>query len=298
MNKINIIKIVVPIVVLGGILAIIIATQKPVEKMSFQHIDPFDFNAYVDEYIADSIINYPRAVSEKAYENLYEIIATESSIMATNISGEKEQLLSQTDAEDCYERAFKAFFSVFSNDANRVFGGSSWSNIDLNNIETSAKDLLNRKGISSSQNDSLARFIKYVGGYNSAIKLLYNSQYCSNLRQYNSYCEKAKAYSGYPYQNNSKLKNMASDVAGNARNGWQSSIESKVNDICGRHPSDYNSHNEFYENYYKPAYDNIEDYCNKFNTSWGEASKKKLDKKNTEVRDFYNNKPDSGNSNF
>lgn len=288
MNKLNIVKILVPILVLVGIFAIIATTLKHIEETSFRPVEHFDFNTYVDEYISDSIMNQPRAASKQAYDHIYEIITTESSIVATTPSGGKKPILSQSDAEECYEKTFNAFFSVFSKDAIRLFASSSWGSSDLSNIETISKELLNRKGLTSTTKDSLNNYIRYTKGYQEAIHLLNSSNYCADVNSYKSYCKRADKFKGYPYQNNAKLQGITSKVAQNASESWRTSITTSVDDVCQRQASSFGSANNFYNNYYRPLYANIDDYRSNVNSSWGTNLKKQLDNKLTEVRNYYN----------
>lgn len=283
MNK-NIIKIGVPAMVLCGIIAIVAITQKPIDELSSDmRIKPLDFNAYVDKYIKDSVDIRPKSVSCQGYQKLYEIITTETSIMATKNSGQ-EPLISDGEATICYERAFQAYYSIYDNDASQLFASSAWDESKLNEIKTEAENLLQRKGISSSASQNLKKYIEYVNEYYSAIGLIKRSRYCSSASEYNSYCNKAKSYQVVPYSNNSRLKNIVSEVAENAKSGWRNSITNYVEMVCGRSCSYYSSYPEFYEGDCETARKKINEYNDTFDTSWGRDLKNNLDNKDREVK--------------
>lgn len=287
MNK-NAIKIGVPILVLGGIIAIIAATQKPIEELSSDlRIEKLDFNSYVDRYIHDSISGNPNLEAMKGYIHLYDIIATESSISATNASGHK-QLLDAQDAEECYERAFSAYFSIFDADANRLFSSSTWNDNELSGVKNTAQSLLTRNG-SRSALDSLNHYIEYVNGYYAAVKLISQSRYCSGANSYHDYGNRARLYSVYPYSNNSKLSDIVSDVSENAQTGWRNSIIDYVDRICNHACYYYNSYEDFYQGDYPSAYNKIKEYNSTFKTTWGSDLKTKLESKNAELRNHFSN---------
>ena len=287
MNK-NVIKIGVPILVLGGIIAIIAATQKPIEQLSSDlRIEKLDFSNYVDKYISDSISGKPNSEAMQGYVHLYEIISTESSVFATTKSGH-QQLLDAQDAEDCYERAFSAYFTIFGVVANRLFSNPTWNENELVGIKNTAQSLLTRNGTQSAS-DSLRHFIEYVNGYYAAVKLISQSRYCSSASYYNNYCNKARDYSIYPYSNNSRLKTIVSDVSENARTGWRNSITNTIDGICSHEGYYYNSYDEFYQGDYQSAYNKIKEYNSTFNTTWGSDLKTKLDNKNAELKDYFSN---------
>lgn len=286
MNK-NIIKIGVPVLVLGGLIAIIAATQKSIDTLSSDlRIEPLDFNSYVDGYISDSIKGQPNSAAQVAYNHLYDVITTESSISAKTPSG-STQLLSAEDAADCYGRAFTAYYSIFGAEANQLFSNTTWSDQNLRAVKTTAQMLMTRQGAKKSA-DSLNHYIEYVNGYYSAIDLIDQSNYCSGANSYSNYLSKAKQYLGYPYKNNSKLKNITSEVSENAKTGWRNSITKEVDNICRRECSYYNSYSEFYQGDFQSAYNKIGDFNSAFSSSWGGDLKTKLEEKNTEIKTFFN----------
>lgn len=280
-NMKKIIKIGAPILVLLGILAVIVITQKPIEKISSElTIRPFDFNAYVDKYIEDSISGKPREQAFRGYEKIYGVISTEASIVATQ-GAEKDSLLSSSEADDCFERAFKAYYSIFERDADQLFASSIWNG--LGGVKEGANDLMQRRGISTLESEKLKKYVKYVDGYNAAKKLISNSRTCKNGDSYDYYCRQADQYKGEPYKNNSDLNNIVNVVKNNAMSSWRNSIENYVHIVCGRSCNYYKSYNEFYNGDYTSAYNKINDYQKKFNIAWGEHLTSDLDNKNSQV---------------
>lgn len=287
MNTNTLIKLGVPILVLGGIIAIIVATQKPVERLSFQHIDPFDFSQFVDGYIADSIEYKTMNESRDAYNHLYEIIATEASITITTQSG-NAQLLSTEDANSCYEKAFKAYYDVYASWVRNVFGSSIWEDGDLKLIKDES---LRMTGLQGSQcaADSLKRFGSYVDGYYSALNLINRQTYgCSSASLYDNLCSKASSFKYYPYTNCSKLDDIESVVADKARKAWQNAIERMIGNICSNSNDHYGTYPEFYNGDYTNAYNKINEYRRKFNTSWGSELIDRLNQKDKEMKNHFN----------
>lgn len=281
MNK-NIFKIGVPALVLIGIIVIIAFTQKPIAKLETElQIEPFDFNGYVDKYISDSIVGQTNGVALIRYNHIYDIITAEASIVAKSTAGSAE-LLSVSDAADCYKKSYTAYFSIFNNATNQLFSSRSWDESQLRDIRETARMLQTRQGRTSS-GDSLSRFIAYVDGYYSAVKLISNSKYCSSATSYQYYCSQAKQYGGYPYKNNSKLNSIQSEVPQNAITGWRNSISKEVDEICGRSCYQYSSYNEFYNDYLS-MYNKVEE-CGKMSaTSWGGDLKARMNQKDSEMK--------------
>lgn len=287
MNK-NIIKIGVPIMVLVSIIIIIATTQKPINKLSSElSIEPFDFKAYVDNYISDSIEGQTCSASKNGYDKLYKIISTESSITSTTENGQKP-LLSPQDAAECYENAFQSYFSIFGPEVARLFSSSTWGEGQLSRIRIESQRLLSLRG-SESAKDSLNHYINYVNGYYSATKLINRSRHCSSAGDYERYLNSARAYNTFPYNNNSKLKSITTKVANNAQEGWQKSITKYVESVCDRSCDYYNSYIEFYSGDYQNAFEKISEYNHKFDTTWGDNLKSKLNSKDTQVKACFNN---------
>lgn len=286
MNK-NIIKIGIPIIGLAAIIIFVAATQKPINKLSSElRIEPFDFKSYVGQYIADSIEGQTIDASKIGYDKLYQIISTEASITSSTAGGQYP-LLSSQDAEECFENAFKAYYSMFGADANRLFSNSSWGEGELTRIKAESQRLLSLRGCDSAK-DSLNHYINYVNGYYSAIKLLNQSRYCNSASGYEQYVSSARPYNTFPYSNNSRLRNIASNVSSNARDGWRNSITQYVENICINSNDKYGSYNDFYSGDFQKAYEKISEYNSKFNTNWGADLKSKLNNKDTQVKSFFN----------
>lgn len=295
--KKNIIKIGVPFLVLVGIITLIISTQKPIEELSSDlRIEPFNFNSYVEKYITDSINGKTLDEARQKYNNIYDIISTEASVELKN-SSQHSRLLEAQEAEELFSNAFKAYFMIFGNDADHVFVGQSWNESDLNKIKMESQRLLSQKGIQLGK-DSLNNYISYVNGYYAATKLIRNSQYCSGVNSYNDYCARTTAYQKYPYINNSRLKNISTEVSSNAREGWRSTIERYVNDICNHPNTYYSSYDDFYNGDLTSAYDRIKEYNNTTNSSWGKDLKSKLNSRDSELKTYFENREKSNGYNL
>lgn len=287
MNK-NIIKIGVPIIVLFAIIIIIANTQKPINKLSSElSIEPFDFNAYVDHYISDSIDGQVCSAAKNGYDKLYQIISTESSITSSTPES-KGPLLSPQDAEECFENAFKAYFSIFGSDANQLFSKSSWGESELSRILNESQRLLKLNG-SESARDSLNHYINYVNGYYSTKDLIKQSWHCSSADDYERYLNSARTYNTFPFNNNSNLKDITSKVANNAQEGWRNSITNDVERVCEQSCDYYSTYNDFRSMAYQKAYEKISEYNDKFNTTWGANLKSNLSSKDSQVKDYFNN---------
>ncbi len=294
MKKI-IIKIGVPILVLAGIISLIISTQKPIERLSSDlRIEPFNFNSYVGKYILDSINGKSLDEARSKYNNIYDIISTEASVELKN-SSMHSRLLEAQEAEVLFSNAFKSYFMIFGNDADKVFVSQTWDESDLNRIKSESQRLLSQKGILLGK-DSLSHYICYVDGYYAATKLIRYSQNCSGRDSYKDYCSRATAFLKYPYIKNSRLKNISTEVSSNAREGWRSSIEKYVNNICNHSNAYYSLYDDFYEDL-TSAYDRIKEYNNTTNSSWGNDLKSKLNSKDSEIKIYFENREKSNGYN-
>lgn len=288
MNK-NIIKIGVPVLVLFGIIAIILATSKSIDELSSKlQINSLDFGSFVDGYISDSIVGQSNSVAMTNYNRLYEIITTESAISVKTQNG-SDQLLGYQEAEDCYARAFSAYFPIFANETEQIFSRGTWNDYELNNIKKTSQQLKDLKGTASAS-DSLNNYIGYVGGYYEAVRLIGRAKSCAGADSYKRYCDEAKQYIRYPYKNNSKLSDILSEVSGNAKKGWMSSITNVVNTICNHPNNHWNSYPDFYNEDYLKLYNKIDEYDEFFGASLGSALKPMLNKKDSDLKNyFYNN---------
>ena len=193
------------------------------------------------------------------------------------------------EADELFSNAFKAYFTIFDNDANQVFVSQTWNESDLNRIKSESQKLLSQKGGLLGK-DSLNNYISYVDGYYEAIKLIYNSQYCSGGKSYENYCNKAAVFQKYPYINNSRLKSISTEVSSNAREGWRSSIKKYVDNICRQSDAYYSSYDDFYNGDLASAYDRIKEYNKMTNSSWGSDLKSKLNSRDSELKQYFENR--------
>lgn len=274
-------KMMVPIIMLVAIVVIVALNQKPITELSSDlHIEPLNFNAYVNQFISDSIKGQTSGTAKANYDILYQIIKTEASIITASSTQSSIPLLSAQDAEELYAKAFSAYFPIWMDATDRLFASPTWSNSTLSNIKSESERLLALEG-SSGGRDSLMHYIDYVNGYNAAEKLIRYSKYCNSADSYDSYCSRAKDYQGYPYKNNSDLNNIKSTVEENARNSWRSSIENKVESVCK-----IDNPNKFYS-LYNESFDEIKDYKTKTGIEL-EKQKTLLKVKNDKMLDSIN----------
>lgn len=285
--KYTIFKVVIPLMVLAGIIAFIISTQKPIEELNSElNIKPFDFKNYVDNYISDSISGKQIREAQARYNQLYAIITTEASITIRTDSTGNGSLLDPQSAEECYAQAFSSYFDVFRHDADNMFTNSTWDKDRRDFIKTEAKRLLTLQG-TAMRKDSLEHYISYVNGYDNAIKLIAKAKCCSGKRGYDDYTNEAAKYKGYPYKNNSKLANILTDVRQNALDGWKKTLETITDEFCKTPNSKFYSYPEFNDSY-QSVYNRIEEYP--YNTAWTNDLKKRLNEKEKQVKEYFKSK--------
>ena len=257
----KIIKICIPILFLAGFLAIVVFSQKEIEEQKFP-ITPSDFSTYVDNYINDSIVNKDIREARQAYKKLYAIICTEDSLFSANPSA---KLLEPYTAEDCYNKAFAAYFGIFKKDADDLFNKATWNNTHLNNLKSEAEELLQAYKGASQNEGELSTYISYVDGYSKAKNLIeYKSKKCTSKTGYDNLITEANKYTRYPYNNNTQLQGIVNTVKNNAKDAWWRYLDNKVNNLSSR-CNMYTDYSDFYENYFKPLRDNIEDFSVTFN---------------------------------
>lgn len=271
------IKIIVPLLVLVGIMAIIISTQQSINELHSKAINPYDFKAYAAHFSADSIGRQSTDRAREQYDRLYDIITTEASVTITDSSG-SHVMLSNADAEDCYKNAFNAYFNIFRDYSDDVFRSSSWPDSKLNKIRNEAIRLSNksRKG-SRDGVDSLNRYVAYVNEYYRAKGIIYAAKSCRGLNVYNkvySYCQNFH-YRRYPYCNNADLRPIASAVQ-TAQEKWQTSLKLRVEAFEKKdYAGDYTT---FSSDQVQLILD-INEYQRYFSSSWGNAEKTRVNAK-------------------
>ena len=110
---------------------------------------------------------------------------------------------------------------------------SDWSNKtdQLGVIKTEAVDLQQLNG-SALRNDSLTRYLSYIGDYNAAISFVSNLT-CSSKSKYDQLVAQKEVYKKkYPLSNNSNLVAQLNGVPGKAKSKWESSVLMSVRNAC------------------------------------------------------------------
>lgn len=276
----TVIKVLIPLLVLAGLGVIIFTTQKSIDEMHSGSIDKHDFKAYVSQYAVDSIQNQSVDDARIQYAKLYDIITTESSITVTDSNG-TALLLDASDADECYQDAFDAYYPFFRNQADRLFNSSTWNPTELKNIKSEAEDLVNRKGVDQ-RSDSLNLYIHYVSGYYNCKSLIQSAKSCSSRSTYLFVKKHFSDYLCYPYNKCTDLRDV-SFARQTAENAWKSSIEKEVGRIrdkyYGDNTSEFDSDRKKAEDRIDECYNEIRDY------SWKTSQMNIL---TTKARSVYN----------
>ena len=237
----RIIKIVVIVSVVVGFVVYSILNLHSIDNMNFLKIEPFNFSTYIDQQTSEDIVGQARQSAQKAYLQLYREVSTEATLNHTTSSNPSPTpLLSQSDAKECYETLFTAYFPIFQQWTDAVFKSSNWNSGDLNQIKSEADSLKNRQGVSLIAKDSLEKYSSYVDGYKKAYGLLFTP--CNCKVTYDDLCRKAKSYCVYPYHNNSFFgHDFANKVAKAARKKWHDSIKDAIRNFANRDKEYYRS---------------------------------------------------------
>lgn len=231
----KILKIALPLIILGVIVFVINKTQKSIDGIAPTEVDSFCFGTYIKDLVQSDIKDKPYAQAKDEYRRIYDIIKTEEQLIATDSSGIQHALLPDTTAQGCYRRIFEGYWPSFESMADGVFK-SDWSSKtdQLSIIKIEAEDLQQRNG-SIVRNDSLARFLSYVVDYNAAISFVSRVS-CSSRSQYEQLVAKKEVYKKkYPLSNNSSLVAQLNGVPGKAKSKWESSVKSSVVEACRKH---------------------------------------------------------------
>ena len=234
----KILKITLPLIILGVIVFVINKTQKSINGIAPTEVNPFSFGTYINDLVQSDIKDKPYAQAKDEYRRIYDIIKTEEQIVAIDSAGARKPLLPDTTAQVCYRRIFEGYWPSFEDIAEGVFK-SDWSNKtdQLSIIKTEAEDLQQLKG-SAQRNDSLSRYLAYVGDYHAAIGFV-SKVSCSSKNQYEELKKNKNAYQKkYPLCNNRSLVNQLEGVLEKAKSKWEISVKSSVNEACGRYDLD------------------------------------------------------------
>lgn len=262
----KILKMALPLIILGVIVFVINRTQKSIDGIAPTEIDPFSFGAYTNDMVQSDLKDKPYAQAKDEYRRIYDIIKTEEQVVAIDSVGTQKPLLPDTTAQTCYRKTFESYWPAFEGMAEGVFK-SDWSNKtdQLSGIKIEAADLQQRKG-SAQRNDSLSRYLAYVEDYNDAIGFV-SKVSCSSKTKYNQLVAQKNAYKKkYPLCNNRSLVNQLEGVPGKAKNKWKISVKSSVNKACGEDSLDA------FLSAKKGCEDKISEYNNCFTTDRLSAS--------------------------
>ena len=234
----KILKIVLPLIILGVIVFVINRTQKSIDGIAPTEVDPFSFGTYINDLVQTDLKDKPYAQAKDEYRRIYDIIKTEEQITAIDSAGCQHTLLPDTTAQGCYRSIFEGYWPSFQSLADGVFK-SDWSNKtdQLSVIKTEAKDLQQRNG-SALRNDSLTRYLSYIGDYNAAISFVSNLT-CSSKSKYEQLVTQKDVYKKkYPLSNNSSLVAQLNGVPGKAKSKWETSVLSSVKEACNKYRLD------------------------------------------------------------
>ena len=228
----KILKIALPLIILGVIVFVINKTQKSIDGIAPTEVNPFSFGTYINDLVQSDIKDKPYAQAKDEYRRIYDIIKTEEQLVAIDSAGIQQPLLPDTTAQGCYRRIFDGYWPSFQSLADGVFK-SDWSNKtdQLGVIKTEAVDLQQLNG-SALRNDSLTRYLSYIGDYNAAISFVSNLT-CSSKSKYDQLVAQKEVYKKkYPLSNNSNLVAQLNGVPGKAKSKWESSVLMSVRNAC------------------------------------------------------------------
>ena len=262
----KILKIALPLIILGVIVFVINRTQKSIDGIAPTEVDPFSFGTYINDLVQTDLKDKPYAQAKDEYRRIYDIIKTEEQITAIDSAGSQHTLLPDTTAQGCYRRIFEGYWPSFQSLADGVFK-SDWSNKtdQLSIIKTEAEDLQQRKG-STLRNDSLTRYLSYIGDYHAAISFVSNLT-CSSKSKYDQLVAQKEVYKKkYPLSNNSSLVAQLNGVPGKAKSKWEGSVKMSVKEACNKYRLDD------FLNAKKACDDKISEYNNCFSNDKLSAS--------------------------
>ena len=228
----KILKIALPLIILGVIVFVINRTQKSIDGIAPTEVDSFSFGSYINDLVQTDLKDKPYAQAKDEYRRIYDIIKTEEQITAIDSAGSQHTLLPDTTVQGCYRRIFEGYWPSFQSLADGVFK-SDWSNKtdQLSIIKTEVEDLQQRKG-TLSRNDSLTRYLAYIGDYN-AVTGFVSKVSCSSKSQYDQLVAQKDVFKKkYPLSNNSSMVDQLNGVPEKAKIKWKSSVTSSVDKAC------------------------------------------------------------------
>lgn len=243
MNKI--LKIVLPLIILGVIAFVIYMTQRSIDGNVPLGVEPFKFDKYISDMVKSDLDDKPYVSAKEEYRRIYAVIQTEESIRVTDSSGNRHDLLKGRVADSCYRMAFSSYWDIYEAEAEGIFT-RDWSGktSELIDIKKEAEFLKKQSG--NSRNDSLNRYIGYVNEFFQAERFA-NMVRCSSEKEYDRCVSMSNEYiSKYPLRNNSSLVYKLREVPEKARKEWKNSIERDVENVCSQNDKSqfFNQYNE------------------------------------------------------
>ena len=258
MNKI--LKIVLPLIIMGVIAFVIYMTQRSIDGNVPAGVEPFDFDKYIRDMVKSDLEDKPYVRAKEEYRRIYAVIKTEENIRVTDSSGNRHDLLNGGVADSCYRMAFSSYWDIYEAEVEGVFK-RDWSGkiSKLIDIKNEAEFLKKQSG--NSRNDSLNRYIGYVNEFFKAERFA-NMVRCSSEKEYDRCVSMSNEYiSKYPLRNNSSLVYKLREVPEKARKEWKNSIERDV-ESARKFWDDYN---ELYD-YKEDLKNKIDGYNKKFSS--------------------------------
>jgi len=230
----KILKIALPLIILGVIVFVINRTQKSIDGIAPTEVDPFSFGTYINDLVQSDLKDKPYAQAKDEYRRIYDIVTTEEHIMAIDSAGTRKPLLPDTTAQRCYREIFEGYWPSFESLADGVFK-SDWSSKtdQLGIIKAEAEDLQQRNG-SALRNDSLTGYLSYIGAYNDALSFVSMVSCASKLKYEQLVDRKNVLKNMYPLCNNSSLVAQLNGVPGIAKSKWENSVKMEVRKACNK----------------------------------------------------------------
>ena len=230
----KVLKIALPLIILGVIMLVINRTQKSIDGLAPTDVDPFNFGMYINEMVQSDLLNKPFFQAKDEYRRIYDIVKTEEYVEATDSNGIRQSLLPDTSFQTCYRSVFVGYWPIFESLVAGVFNADWSSKTDqLNVIKSETEDLQKRNG-SELRNDSLTRYLAYIDDYESA-KTFVDKVPCSSKSKYDQIVSQKDAYkSKYPLFNNPILVTQLNGVTRRAKINWSNSVKKNVDDVCGK----------------------------------------------------------------
>lgn len=229
----KILKVLLPLVVLAAIALVVMRTKYTIENMAPSEIQPFEFGAYIDSIVSADLEGKSYAQAKDEYRRIYGIIKTEENVVATDSTGLPKPLLSDSVAQECYSRAFAAYWPTFEVIVEGLFR-YDWSGKtdQLNIIKTEAEDLKQRKGSAKRNVDSLTHYLAYIEDYNTA-KTFATNVSCRSSKGFEELVNKKNNYKKqYPLCNNRSLVSELDGVPGKAKESWKNNVIWYVDKTC------------------------------------------------------------------